>query len=173
VAFTVAWCLAGALSWPARAFGVCLPAPACLEATFPPDYAWGQLNPGAAGNESPDQVITVTSNAPWGVTIASDLADGRMKEWNGSAYVATGAKVLSQPLGWSLSRIGAAAQPLSFRALSSTPATVVSDRPTTCTLTCDSAQIAVRYRQAVSFADAPAGTNDYRIEVTYVAAQGF
>lgn len=163
---------AAAIVWPSSATAACSATPACLEATFPPDLAWGQLNAGPAGNDSAEQLITVTSNQPWGVRVASDLADGRMREWTGSAY-ATTPKILSNPLQWALTSINAIAQPLSYQALSSTAATVLSNRSSTCPDVCSSAQIGMRYRQPVSYADVPAGANDYRLQVSYEAAQGF
>jgi hypothetical protein len=166
--------IAGAcLSSPAQADAACSATPACLEATFPLDYAWPPLDAGAAGNESAELVVTVTSNEPWGLTIASDLADGRMKEWTGSAYVTAAPKALTHPLEWSLSRIGATPQTVSYGAISSTAAVVVSGRPSTCPSACGSEEIATKYRQLVSFADASAGINDYRISVVYEAGQGF
>ena len=162
-----------AAAHPQPAAAACLPTPPCLEATFPPDYAWGTLTVGGAGNEAAEQVLAVTSNESWGVKISSDLADGRMTEWNGLAYVPASAKVLAKPLQWTLARIGAVAQPASYQAISGTAATVVSAQSSTCTETCASKEVAVRYRQAAGFADAPAGANDYRLLVTYEAAQGF
>jgi hypothetical protein len=164
---------AAAIGSPPGAAAACSTTPACLEASFPPDLAWGQLNPGAAASESPEQVMTVTSNQSWGVRISSDVAEGRMTEWNGSAYVATDPKVMSRPLDWALSRIGVEAQPPSYQALSTTTAAVISNQPSTCPVDCSSVEVGVRYRQVVGFADAPAGANDYRIAVTYDAGQGF
>jgi len=165
--------LCGGLLCPPVAGAVCLSVPACLEATFPPDHAWGALDPGPSGNQSEEQVITVTSNQTGGIRIASDLADGRMKEWTGSAYVNVAPKVLGNPLEWSLTRVDAIAQPVDYRPLSATAAVVVSNRPSTCLLVCATAQVAVSYRQVVSFGDPSAGANDYRIGVTYEAGQGF
>ena len=162
-----------AMVWPAEAPAACLATPACLEVTFPPDFAWGQLDPGPAGNESAEQMVAVTSNELWGLRVASDLADGRMTEWTGGAYVVGTPKILSHPLRWSLSSIDTVGQPPSYQALSSAPGAVLSNQPSTCPGACASAQIGVRYRQPISFADEPAGANTYRIQVTYDAAQGF
>lgn len=159
-----------ASAWPSLAAAACSVEPACLEATFPSDYAWGQLNLG--GNESVEQVITVTSNQSWGVRIASDLADGRMKEWSGSAYVATAPKILEVPLEWAPSSIDGVAQSMGYRAVSSTSADAVSGQPSTCPVDCSPVQIGVRYRQVLGFADAPAGVNEYRIVLSFEAAQG-
>ena len=162
-----------ALTWPAEAPAACLATPACLEVSFPADFAWGQLDPGPAGNESAEQVLDVTSNELWGLRVTSDLADGRMTEWNGGAYVVATPKVLSNALRWSLSSIDGVGQPPGYQPLSSVPGAVLSNQPSTCPGACAAAQIGVRYRQPVSFADEPAGANDYRIQVTYDAAQGF
>jgi hypothetical protein len=162
-----------AMVWPAEAPAACLATPACLEVSFPPDFAWGQLDPGPAGNDSAEQMIAVTSNELWGLRVASDLTDGRMTEWTGSAYVSTAPKVLSHALRWSLSSIDTVGEPPSYEALSSAPGAVLSSRPSTCPGACSSAQIGVRYRQLVSFADEPGGANNYRIQVTYDAGQGF
>jgi hypothetical protein len=159
--------------WPAEASAACLATPACLEVSFPPDFAWGQLDPGPVANDSAEQLIAVTSNELWGLRVASDLADGRMTEWNGSAYVVAGPKTLVHPLRWSLSSIDTVGQPPSYQALSAAPGTVLSNWPSTCPGACAPAQIGVRYRQFVSFADEPAGANSYRIQVTYDAGQGF
>jgi len=141
-----------------------------LQATFPADYAWGNLSPGAAGNTSTEQTINVKSNAAWGVKISSDLTDGRMKEWNGSAYVSSSPKILTNALTWRLSSLGGSAQGTSFAAISSTQAPVTTTQP----ITGDSGtDVGVTYKQVISFADANAGTNDYRLAVTYDAAQGY
>lgn len=165
--------LALAAMHPAVASAACSPTPACLEATFPANYVWGALDAGSSGNVSAEQVITVTSTDPWGVRIASDVADGRMKEWTGTAYVSTAPKTLANALTWALTRIAVTPQTPSYQALSSTPASVVSGQAGTCTETCSSKEVAVRYRQVVSFGDVAAGSNDYRIEVSFEAAQGF
>ena len=162
-----------AMVWPAEAPAACLATPACLEVSFPPDLAWGQLDPGPAAHDSAEQMIAVTSNELWGLRVASDLADGRMTEWTGGAYVVAAPKTLSHSLRWSLTSIDAIGEPPSYQALSSAPGSVLSNRPSTCPGACASAQIGVRYRQLVSFADEPAGANDYRIQVTYDAGQGF
>lgn len=151
----------------------CSATPACLEATFPADYAWGPLDAGSGGNVSVERVIAVTSTDPWGITIASDLADGRMREWTGTAYVTSAPKTLANALDWGLTRINATPQTPNYAPLSSTAASVVSAQPATCTATCSSSEIAIKYRQIVSFGDIAAGTNDYRIEVRFEAAQGF
>ncbi len=161
------------LAYAPTAQAACLATPDCLEASFPADYAWPTLAPGPAGNQSGEQVVTVSSNQSWGIRIASDLADGRMKEWTGSAYVTSGAKKLTNAMEWTLARIGTLGQPVSYSPFSSTAAKVVSAQPSTCLVTCATAEVAVTYRQKISFADRPAGANDYRIGVTYEAAQGF
>ncbi|WP_205696264.1 hypothetical protein [Conexibacter sp. SYSU D00693] len=141
-----------------------------LQATFPGDYAWGTLAVGAGGNTSSEQTVNVKSNAAWGVKVSSDLADGRMKEWTGAAYVSSSPKVLTHALTWRLSSLGGAAQGTSFAALSSTAAAVTTSQA----ITGDSGtDVGVTYRQVASFADPSAGGNDYRIAVTYDAAQGY
>jgi len=162
-----------AMLWPAEAPAACAATPACLEVSFPPDLAWGQLDPGPGGNDAPEQMLAVTSNESWGLRVASDLADGRMTEWTGGAYVVASPKILSQPLRWSLSSIDAVPQGPSFQPLSSDPGAVLSGQASTCPGACAAAQIGLQYRQIISFADEPAGANDYRIQVMYDAAQGF
>jgi hypothetical protein len=138
-----------------------------LEATFPGNYAFGGLAPG--NNLGTEQVTTVKSNAAWGLKVATDLANGRMAEWTGSAYVSAG-KSLATPLEWSVSSIAGAAQPASWNAFSSTGAGVVSSQPATD----DSGRtVGVTYRQTVSYADQSASPNSYRIQVAYTAQQGF
>jgi hypothetical protein len=159
--------------WPAAARAACTATAACLEAIFPAPYDWGALDAGPAGTESAEQVIAVTSTEPWGVRISSDLANGRMKEWNGTSYVADAPKVLVEPLEWTLTRIDDKTTPRSFAALSSTAAPIVSGRPSTCATTCVAAEVGVKYRQVVSYSDDAAGVNDYRIDVIYEAGQGF
>lgn len=158
---------------PTTAPAACPTTPACLEATFPADMTWPALDPGPAGNYSAEQFLTVTSNGSWGLRVASDRPDGRMAEWTGTAYVSSDPKVLARALDVTLSSIAAIAQPVSWQPLSSTPITMVSGQPSTCSDTCSSVQVGVRYRQVVSFADAPAEANDYRLELFYEAGQGF
>lgn len=140
-----------------------------ITATFPGAYAWGDLTPGVTST-SAEQAITVKSNAQWGVKISSDLADGRMKEWSGAAYVAVSPKVLTNPLTWKLSSLGGVAQGGGFSALSSTAALVTGSQAAT-----DDTGVAVgvTYAQDASFADRNAGSNDYRVLLTYDASQGF
>lgn len=171
-AATLAACLLPALAAD-DALAACEPATPCLEATFPPALVWGPLDAGGAGSVSAEQVVSVSSTNTWGLRIASDLADGRMREWTGSAYVTSAPKVLAAPLTWGLSRIGETAQTPVYTSLSSTGASVVSGQPTTCTATCGSASVGLRYRQPVSYGDVSAGVNDYRIQVSFEASHGF
>jgi len=142
-----------------------------LEATFPSAYAWGNLDVGATGNISAEQIVNVKSNAAWGVKVASDLVDGKMKEWTGAAYVASAPKILSNPLTWRLSTLGAVPQATSFAALSSVQALVSGTQPATGDSGVD---VGTRYRQVISYLDPNAGvTNDYRLLVSYDVAQGY
>src|SRR4051812_43614689 len=61
-----------------------------LAATFPSAYAFGTLTVGGSGNTSTEQVVNIKSNASWGVKVSSDQTAGKMREWDGSAYVAAG-----------------------------------------------------------------------------------
>jgi hypothetical protein len=142
-----------------------------LEATFPSAYAWGNLNAGAAGNESVEQTVTVKSNQTWGVKIASDLLDGKMKEWDGTAYVATTPKVLTNALNWRMSSLAGAVQATSFAGLSSTEALVTGTQA----ITSDAGTaVGMKYKQVVSYADVAAGaSNDYRIQANFNVSQGF
>ena len=141
-----------------------------LEATFPSAYAWGDLVPGPSGNTSAAQSLTVKSNALWGVQVSTDLSDGRMKEFNGSAYVAVTPKILTNPLQWRLSVLGGVAQGTSFAALSSTPASATSSQG----ITGDSGTaLGFLLHQVASYADQRVSPNLYRVQLTYDAAQGY
>ncbi len=141
-----------------------------LEASFPTAYAWGSLNAGSSGNESAEQTLNVKSNQTWGVKISSDLTDGKMKEWTGSAYVTTSPKILANALSWRLSSIGGTPQSGTYAALSSTEALAAGTQA----ITSDSGtNLGVKYKQVVSYGDVAAGTNDYRLEASYNVQQGF
>jgi hypothetical protein len=93
-----------------------------------------------------------------------------MKEWTGTVYVAASPKILTNALTWRMSTLGAVAQGTSFAAISSTPSLVAGSQP----ITGDSGtNVGVTYKQVISFADAVAGANDYRVAVTFDAAQGY
>lgn len=139
-----------------------------LEATFPSAYAWGNLDPGS--NTSAAQTVNVKSNASWGAKASTDDVGGRMTEWNGTTYVAVTPKVLTNALNWRLSALGGVAQVTSFAAFTSTPALVTGSQG----LTGDSGvDVALTYNQVISYADAKAGTNDYRTLVSFDVAQGY
>ena len=141
--------------------------------TAPDAYAWSGRDAGVA-HVSPEQVITVSSNADWGLKISADRADGRMAEFAGSSYVAD-PKVLTNPLQWGLTRVGLSARTPAWTDLSATAATVLSGQPpTSCSLTgCLSVDVGVKYRLVTSFADRSAAPNSYRIRLTYTAQHGF
>jgi hypothetical protein len=141
-----------------------------LEATFPAAYAWGGLNAGAAGNQSAEQTVNVMSNQTWGVEISSDLADGRMMEWDGLAYDATSPLTFTNPLEWRFSSLDGVAQGTSYAALSSTGALVTGSQPITPDGGTD---VGTRYQQVVSYGDVSAGSNDYRLLVNYDVQQGW
>jgi hypothetical protein len=136
-----------------------------LTATFPGAYAWGTWAIG--DNTSSPQSVSVTSNRAWGLKLSSDQVDGRMTEWNGTAYLS---RRIGSPLRWRLSALAGAAQGTTFAPLSDTAATAVSAQaaapsPVAATIT---------YRQSVSYADeAGLGGNSYRSVVTFQAGQGF
>jgi hypothetical protein len=143
-----------------------------LEATFPSDYAFGTFVVGGSGNTSTEQLVNVKSNASWGIKIASDQAAGKMREWDGSAYVASG-NVLANALQWALTSTGGTpvASP-TYANLSSTATLVTGSQGRTG----DSGlNVGARFKQFVSYADEAslAGSNSYRVLVTYDAAQGF
>lgn len=141
-----------------------------LEATFPSAYAWGSLNAGSTGNESTEQTLNVKSNQTWGVKTSTDLTDGKMKEWTGSAYVTTSPKILTNALTWRLSSLGGTAQSTSYAAFSSTEALVTGSQP----ITSDTGtNVGLKYKQAVSYADTAAGVNDYRVLANFNVSQGF
>jgi hypothetical protein len=141
-----------------------------LEATFPGAYAWGSLDAGGTGTISDEQVVNVRSNASWGVQVASDVSDGRMTEWTGAAYVTPTPKVLTNDLEWRMSSLGGVAQGTSFASLSNVQALVTGTQPTTSDAGVD---VGLRYRQAISYADESAGSNDYRVLVSFDVAQGY
>lgn len=146
----------------------------CIQATLPPAVGLGTPTAGST-TTSAEQAITVSSNDSWGLRISSDLGDGRMAQFDGSGYVASG-RVLSDPLRWSLSSIGTTSHPLNFSALSSSAATVVSGRAaTSCVLLlgCGNETVRVRFAQTLRFSDRPVAPMTYRIKVTYVAQHGF
>lgn len=146
----------------------------CLEAAFPGDVALGAHDAGSTAT-SPEQIVTVSSNQSWGLRIASDAADGRMREWNGSAYPA-GGSTLGAPLNWGLTSIAGAPQSPSYTALSSTAATVVGGQSQTgCVLglTCGTRTVGVRLRQAFAWSDVRLSPRVYRARVTYTASHGF
>ncbi|NPV54938.1 MAG: hypothetical protein HPY71_15735 [Firmicutes bacterium] len=136
-----------------------------LEASFPASINLGELTPSSTFFESPEGIITVWSNAPWGIKIKSDNAAGRLAEWNGTSYVSPGGKTLAQPIEWR----GPAGD---YIPLSGTEASIVTGQAPTP----DTGQtIAIRFRQHVTYSDAPLGTagNKYRIAVILTASQGY
>jgi hypothetical protein len=141
-----------------------------LEATFPGAYAWGSLDAGATGNTSSAQTVNVKSNSSWGVKASTDQVGGHMKEWTGAAYVASSPRTLANALTWRLSALGGAGQPTSFAAFTSTPALVTGSQAVTDDAGVD---VALTYKQAISYADVNAGANDYRALVSFDVAQGY
>ena len=142
-----------------------------LEATFPADYAWGALAPGT--RTSAEQLLNVKSNDDWGVKVASDVADGRMTEWNPllGAYVLLSPQTFAAPLQWGFTSLGGSTRTPSYAALSDTAAQIGSTNAATGDSGTD---VGLKYQQVVSYADEPAGTgNDYRIEVTFDASQDY
>ncbi|HHV63292.1 MAG TPA: hypothetical protein GXX51_11730 [Firmicutes bacterium] len=136
-----------------------------LEASFPANIDLGELSPSSTFFESPEGIITVWSNAPWGIKIKSDNADGRLMEWNGTNYVSPGGKTLGHPLEWK----GPTGD---YAPLTGTEASVVAGQAPTP----DAGQsIAIRFRQRVTYSDAPlsAAGNKYRIAVILTASQGY
>lgn len=142
-----------------------------LEATFPSAYAWGSLSAGSAGNESAEQSLTVKSNKAWGVKISSDLAGGKMTEFDGTSYVLLTPKVLTNALQWRLSSLAGATQSTSYAAISSTQASLTTGQAAT---TDAGTALGTKFKQVISYADANAGAlTDYRILGKYDVAQGY
>ena len=143
-----------------------------LEATFPAAYAWGNLNAGSTGNESAEQTITVKSNKAWGAKISSDIASGKMTEYNSSTgYVALTPKVLTNALQWRLGSLAGAAQATSYAAISSTQASLTTGQGATGD---SGVAVGAKFKQVISYADVSAGAlNDYRILAQYDVAQGY
>jgi hypothetical protein len=142
-----------------------------LEATFPADYGWGDLNAGVAGNESTEQTVNVKSNATWGVKTSTDDAAGKLTEWDGGVYVAVTPKVLTHALTWKRSSLaGVPDLGTSYAAFSAVEALVIGSQAVTADA---GVNVGAKYRQVVSYGDFVAGVNDYRILVNYSVQQGF
>jgi hypothetical protein len=143
-----------------------------LAATFPSAYAFGTLTVGGAGNTSTEQIVNVKSNASWGVKISTDQAAGKMREWDGSAYVAAG-NILTNALQWALTSTGGTpvGSP-TYADLSSTATLVTTGQARTSDSGVD---VGTTFKQLVSYGDQAslAGGHSYRVLVTYDAAQGF
>ena len=121
--------------------------------------------PDAAGQESSPLSILIRSNAPWGLKIKCDLADGKMKEWTGTGYVTTSPKFLSRSLEWKLDGTG------TYTPLSTTDAVLVASQPPTGE---SGAMVKVRFRQVISYDDLrPPNGNSYAISVIYTAVQNY
>ena len=138
-----------------------------LTASFPSAYAWPALAPGTTAT-SAEQTVSVTSNRSWGLEIASDRADGRSRQWTGSAY---GSLALTDPMQWRTTSIGGTPQASSFANLTGTGTKAVTGQAASA----GAIAVGVTYRQQVSYADEaalPAG-NTYRQNVSYTAQQGF
>lgn len=166
--------LVAALPGTARAADCSLSLVDCLDVDFPAAASLGStINAGMTVTSS-EQLLHVSSTAPWGVRIRSDLADGRMRQFNGSSYVGS-PRTLTNPLAWGLTSIAGVAQAPAYTALSSTDATVVSGRPAHCLLNalCTSSTIGVRHRLSTSFADRRVAPHSYRVLVTYSVSHGF
>lgn len=137
--------------------------------------ALGTVNAGTT-TVSAEQTISVSSNLDYGVKVVSDLADGRMKEWTGAAYVASSPKVLTTALDVAKTSFNGTTYAPSWQALSSTPFLLGTNLgPTDCLigLFCGSRDLGVKYRLRTSFADRRASPDSYRILVTYTADHGF
>lgn len=170
----VALALAAVLPVSARAADCSLSLVQCLDVDFPVAYSLGSsLNAGTTTTSS-EQILRISSTASWGVRIQTDLADGRMKQFNGSTYLTSG-QILTNPLGWALVSIAGTPQTPSYTALSSAPATVVTGRPANCLLNllCTDSTIGVRHRLTTSFADRRVAPHSYRALVTYSVSHGF
>ena len=143
-----------------------------LAATFPTAYSFGTLAVGGSGNTSTEQVVNVKSNASWGLKISSDQTAGKMREWDGSAYVASG-NILANSLQWALTTLGGTPVGSPTYANLSSTATLVSGSQAR---SGDSGvDVATTFKQLVSYADQAtlSGANTYRVLVTYDAQQGF
>lgn len=97
-----------------------------IETSFPSQVTFGDLVPANTGYHETVIQATVRSNAPWKLVIRCDQPDGKMREWNGTAYAENGGK-LSFPLNWKL-----AGQPASaYKAITSQDAVVLQEAPAT------------------------------------------
>lgn len=169
--------LAGLL--PERASAACslpLVLVPCIEATFPASpSSFGALDAGTTTTSS-EQLITVSANQPWGIRVSGDVAGGRMREHNGTAYVTPAPRVLTNALKWGRSSLGGVPQTPVWTDLATAPAAVVTGQPATgCVLggLCASTTVGVKYRQQTSFSDRRVAPNSYRVLVTYDAQLGF
>jgi hypothetical protein len=138
-----------------------------LTASFPSAYSWPALVPGTTAT-SAEQTVSVTSNRSWGLQLASDAADGRSRQWNGSIYKSL---TLTNAMQWRTSSIAGNAQATSFASLSGTNATAVTGQAPAA----GAVAVGVTFRQQVSYADEaalPVG-HTYRQNISYTAQQGF
>ncbi len=147
----------------------------CLEASFPADVSLGTALDAGTTTTSAQQSVVVSSNQSWGLRIQSDLADGRMRQWNGSAYVAS-PRNLTNPLTWGLTSLGGIPQTPSYTALTSSPTTVVTAQGATgCVLglACGTTTVGIRQRLTTTFSDRRVSPDTYRLRVTYTASHGY
>ncbi len=147
----------------------------CLEATFPGELSLGSALDAGTTTTSGQQDVVVSSNQSWGLRIQSDLADGRMKQWNGASYVGS-PRILTNPLRWALTSLAGVPVAPTYAGLTSTPTTVLTGQPTTgCVLglTCLTTTVGIRHRLTTTFADRRVSPDSYRVRVTYTASHGF
>ena len=180
LASLVALTAAATVAAPAAAGAACsltLIVVPCLQATWPTaTVSFGSVNAGTT-TTSAEQLITVSANVSWGIKVSADQVGGRPREWNGSSYVASSPKILTNPLQWARTSIDGTptASPV-YTDLSTTAANVLTGRGATgCVigLLCGFDDIGVRLRLRTTFSDRRASPNLYRLLVTYDAQTGF
>jgi len=125
----------------------------------------GGLVPGGEVT-SPELILTVKANSPWGIAISCDLPNGRMQEFDEvtGAYVPDG-RILTNPLQWSVGKNGP------WQALSSSGSSLAASQPPT-----GDAGQEVRFflRYEASYSDLPVGPGrDYRMTLHYTAGLSY
>ncbi|NLA58679.1 MAG: hypothetical protein GX855_07250 [Firmicutes bacterium] len=115
---------------------------------------------------SPALVVKVKANSPWGIEISSDLATGRMREYDlgTGTYLSDGAS-LTHPLQWATSPGGP------WTDLSSTPSSIVSSQPPTGEA---GKEVLFYLRLLPDYGDKPLGAGrEYRILLRYTVGLNY
>lgn len=163
----------GVFAYPATAatapYLACLDAtstPNCLEVRVPAGFAFGPLHAGTDTTGS-EQVLELIATTARGVQARTDRADGRLREWTGTAY---GTASLAEPVR-ATGRLLPSGTPSALTPLSSVAAGLVPSVPASdCTdipQLCVPRQVGVSFKQQVRYSDQQLNGRSYRAEVTY------